>query len=310
MIALAAIAWALPALADDAKPLAGKSITVLLPSPQAANIAADFEKATGIHVDMQTLSWDDIRPKLVTALIAGTAPADVTEFDWSWTGQFNAAGWYLPLQDTIDKDTVADIGVAKIFTVDGNLLGVPYTNDFRVMLVNKKQFADAGITKMPTTLDELVADAKQIKAKGDVKYPIGLPLSPTEGASTSWYLLTKAFGGDLFDKDFKPLFLTPDSAGYKAMALEAQLLKDGLVDPASTGLKDSEINDTMFAKGLTSIMISGEPGRLGQMNDPAQSAVAGQVIAIVVPTASGVTTAMGCPKRLAFPRCRRTRRQR
>jgi multiple sugar transport system substrate-binding protein len=302
MIALAAIAWALPALADDAKPLAGKSITVLLPSPQAANIAADFEKATGIHVDMQTLSWDDIRPKLVTALIAGTAPADVTEFDWSWTGQFNAAGWYLPLQDTIDKDTVADIGVAKIFTVDGNLLGVPYANDFRVMLVNKKQFADAGITKMPTTLDELVADAKQIKAKGDVKYPIGLPLSPTEGASTSWYLLTKAFGGDLFDKDFKPLFLTPDSAGYKAMALEAQLLKDGLVDPASTGLKDSEINDTMFAKGLTSIMISGEPGRLGQMNDPAQSTVAGQVIAIVVPTASGVTRSYGLPEALGIPK--------
>jgi multiple sugar transport system substrate-binding protein len=302
MIALAAIAWALPALADDAKPLAGKSITVLLPSPQAPNIAADFEKATGIHVDMQTLSWDDIRPKLVTALIAGTAPADVTEFDWSWTGQFNAAGWYLPLQDVIDKDTVADIGVAKIFTVDGNLLGVPYTNDFRVMLVNKKQFADAGITKMPTTLDELVADAKQIKAKGDVKYPIGLPLSPTEGASTSWYLLTKAFGGDLFDKDFKPLFLTPDSAGYKAMALEAQLLKDGLVDPASTGLKDSEINDTMFAKGLTSVMISGEPGRLGQMNDPAQSSVAGQVIAIVVPTASGVTRSYGLPEALGIPK--------
>ena len=71
--------------------------------------AGDFEKDTGIHVDLQTLTWDDIRPKLVTALIAGTAPADVTEFDWSWTGQFNAADWYLPLNDAIDKDTVADI---------------------------------------------------------------------------------------------------------------------------------------------------------------------------------------------------------
>ncbi len=40
------------------------------------------------------LSWDDIRPKLITGLIAGTPPADVTEFDWSWTGQFAAAGWY------------------------------------------------------------------------------------------------------------------------------------------------------------------------------------------------------------------------
>ena len=304
-IVTAALAATLPALGDSADALAGQSITVLLPSPQGANIAAEFEKDTGIHVDLQTLTWDDIRPKLVTALIAGTAPADVTEFDWSWTGQFSAADWYLPLNDLIDPATVSDIGVANIFTVNGKLLGIPYTNDFRVMLVNKKHFADAGITKMPTTLDELFEDAKQIKAKGIVQYPVGLPLSPTEGASTSWYLLTKAFGGDLFDKDFKPLFTTPDSAGYKAMEFELKLLKEGLVDPASTGLKDSQINDNMFAKGLTSIMISGEPGRLGQMNDPAQSQVAGQVAAILVPTVSGKTRSYGLPEALGIPRVSR-----
>jgi multiple sugar transport system substrate-binding protein len=301
LLASAALAIALPALADDAKPLAGQSITVLMPSPQGATVAADFEAATGIHVDLQTLSWDDIRPKLVTALVAGTAPADVTEFDWSWTGQFSAAGWYMPLNEVIDKDSVDDIGVAKIFTVDGQLLGVPYTNDFRVMLVNKKHFTDAGVTEMPKTLDALVEAAKKIKEKGISTYPIGLPLSATEGASTSWYLLTKAFGGELFDKDFKPLFLTPDSAGYKALAFELKLLKDGLVDPASTGLKDSQINESMFAQGLTSIMISGEPGRLGQMNDPKQSKVAGQVEAILVPTESGQTRSFGLPEALAIP---------
>ena len=156
------------------------------------------------------------------------------------------------------------------------------------MLVNKKHFADAGITEMPKTLDELVAAAKEIKEKGIVEYPIGLPLSPTEGASTSWYLLTKAFGGDLFDKDFNPLFTTPDSAGYKAMAFEAAAAegragRSGVDRPARTARSTT----SMFAKGLTSIMISGEPGRLGQMNDPAQSQVAGQVEAILVPTASG-----------------------
>jgi len=301
-VAATALAGIVPAEADDAMPYAGQSITVLMPSPQAANIAADFKKATGINVDLQTLSWDDIRPKLVTALLAGTSPADVTEFDWSWTGQFSAAGWYESLNDKIDAATVADIKGSSIFTVNGQLIGVPYSNDFRVMLVNKKQFADAGITTMPKTLDELVADAKKIKEKGIVKYPIGLPLSPTEGASTSWYLLTKAFGGELFDKDFNPLFVSPDSAGYKAMAFEQMLLKEGLVDPASTGLKDSQINEGVFAKGLTSIMISGEPGRLGQMNDPKQSDVAGQVEAIVVPTVSGKTRSYGLLEALAIPK--------
>lgn len=300
-IALTSLALAAPALAQD-KPFAGQSITVLMPSPQAPNIAADFEAETGIKVDLQTLSWDDIRPKLVAALIAGTAPADVTEFDWSWTGQFAAADWYLPLNDAIDADTVKDIAGTSIFTINGNLLGVPYTNDFRVMLINRKHFTDAGITETPSTLEGLLAAAKAIKEKGIVEYPVGLPLSPTEGASTTWYLLTKAFGGELFGAEFNPLFTTPDSAGYKALAFEMQLLAEGLVDPASTGLRDAQINDEYFAKGLVSIMISGEPGRLGQMNDPAQSQVAGNVEAILVATESGQTRSYGLLEALAVPK--------
>ena len=290
------------AWADDAKPFAGQTITVLLPSPQDATMAADFEKATGIKLDLQTASWDDVSIKVSTALLAGTAPADVTEFDWSWTGQFSAAGWYIPLNDAIDQATLNDIAGSKIFDVNGNILAIPYTNDFRVMLVNKKHFADAGVTATPKTLDELVSAAKAIKAKGIAQYPVGLPLSATEGASTSWYLLTKAFGGDLFDNDMKPMFTAPDSAGHKAMAFELMLLKEGLVDPASTGLKDSEINDTLFAKGLASIMISGEPGRLGQYSDPAQSIVGGQVGAIPVATESGKTRSFGLLEGLGIPK--------
>jgi multiple sugar transport system substrate-binding protein len=289
-------------LADDSKPFAGQSITVLLPSPQDATMAADFEKDTGIKLDLQTASWDDVSVKVSTALLAGTAPADVTEFDWSWTGQFSAAGWYIPLNDAIDAATLDDIKGSTLFNINGDVLAIPYTNDFRVMMVNTKHLSDAGVTTMPKTLDELVAVAKAIKEKGIAKYPVGLPLSATEGASTSWYLLTKAFGGDLFDKDMNPTFAGKDSAGYKAMEFELMLLKEGLVDPASTGLKDSEINDTMFAKGITSIMISGEPGRLGQFSDPEKSSVVGNVAAIPVATVSGKTRSFGLLEGLGIPK--------
>jgi multiple sugar transport system substrate-binding protein len=287
--------------ADSAKPFAGQSITVILPSPQSDTLAADFEKVSGVKVDLQTMTWDDIRPKLVTSLIANTAPADVTEVDWSWTGQFGAANWYMPLEDKIDQATIADMAPAAIFRANGHLIGVPYTNDFRVMIINRKQFTDAGVKGTPKTLDELVADAKAVKAKGIVQYPIGLPLSASEGASTAWYLLTKAFGGELFSKDMKPLFGTPDSAGYKAMAFELQLLKDGLVDPASVSLTDAQINETMFSQGTTSIMIGGEPGRLGQFADPTKSKIVGQFEAILVPTVDGKTRSYGLPEALGIP---------
>ena len=195
----------LTALAAAGPALAGKSITVLLPSPQDANIAADFEKETGIHVDLQTLSWDDIRPKLVTALLAGTAPADVTEFDWSWTGQFDAAGWYLPLNDAIDADTVADIAVASIFTIDGQAPRRSLHQRLPRHAGEQEAFRrcghhhdadDARRTRSPTP------SRSRPRASSSTRSACRSP--PTEGASTSWYLLTKAFGGDLFDKDFKP----------------------------------------------------------------------------------------------------------
>ena len=122
---------------------------------------------------------------------------------------------------------------------------------------------------------------KQIKEKGIVEYPIGLPLSPTEGASTSWYLLTKAFGGELFDKDFNPLFARRTRPATRRWPLRCSCSRTGWSIRRRRASRDSQINEGLFAKGLTSIMISGEPGGLASMNDPAQSQVAGQVAAIL-----------------------------
>jgi multiple sugar transport system substrate-binding protein len=300
LVALSALMLASPAWADDAKPLAGQSITVLLPSGQRPGLAEDFEKETGIHVDLQSLAWDDIRAKLVTALLAGTAPADVTEMDWSWTGQFGAAGWYTPLDTLVDEATVKDMGTSSIFRYDGKLIGIPYSNDFRVLIVNKEHFAKAGITTMPKTLDDLLAAAKAIKAKGVAAYPIGFPMSASEATSTTWYLLTKAYGGELFDKDFKPLFTDPTSAGFKALAFEVDALKQGLVDPTAPGLTDQNVHQ-MFMDGQVSIEISGEPGRLSTYNDATKSKVAGNAVAVLFPTASGSTRSYGLPEALGIP---------
>jgi multiple sugar transport system substrate-binding protein len=71
-------------------------------------MAADFENATGIKLDLQTASWYDVSVKVSTASLAGTAPADGTDFDWAWTRQFAAAGWYIPLNDAVDAATLED----------------------------------------------------------------------------------------------------------------------------------------------------------------------------------------------------------
>ncbi|UDL93392.1 sugar ABC transporter substrate-binding protein [Lichenihabitans sp. PAMC28606] len=300
---VAAVAlMAIPASAQT-KPYSGQSITVLLPpwGTLPKDMTDRFTAQTGIALDMQTLGWDDIRTKIVTSTLAGTAPADVTEVDWSWVGQFGAAGWYEPLDGMVDASLRKDLPTDKIFTYDGKLIAVPYNNDYRVLIVNQEQMKKAGIDKPPATMDELLTDAKAVKAKAGVTYPIGLPMSATEGSATAWYLLTKAFNGELFDKDGKALFTTPDSAGYKALAFEAEALKAGLIDPASTGLKDVDIQE-LFKGGQITFDLAGWAGNLALYNDKDKSKVAGQAIAALMPNVTGKSRTFGLPGAVGIPK--------
>lgn len=296
------LAAAVPALAQADKPYAGQSIAVLFPpwTTLPKDMTDRFTAQTGIAVSLETLGWDDIRTKIVTSMVAGSPPADVTEVDWSWVGQFGAAKWYMPLDGMVDPKVTADLPTDAIFTYDGKLIALPYNNDFRLLILNGDHLKKAGIDKPPGTPDELLADAKAIKAKGIVPYPIGLPFSATEGSATAWYLLTKAFGGDLFDKDFKPLFTAPDSAGYKAMAWEIGALKDGLIDPASTGLKDVEIQE-LFKNGQITFDVAGWAGNIAVYTDATKSKVASTAVGALMPNVSSKTRSFGLPGAAGIP---------
>lgn len=291
------VAISLPAHADS-----GGKVTVLLPpwSTLPKDMADRFTKQTSITLDNQTLGWDDIRTKIVTSMVAKTAPADATEVDWSWVGQFGAAGWYQPLDGKVDAALIADLPTAKIFTYDGKLMAMPYNNDFRILIYNKAHLAKAGIAAAPTTPDELMVAAKAIKAAKICEYPIGLPFSATEGSSTAWYLLTKAFGGELFSDKFDPLFVAPDSAGYKAMAFEIQALKDGLIDPASTGLKDVDIQE-LFKNGKITFDVAGWAGNIAVYSDATKSQVAKDVAAALMPSTTGKSRTFGLPGAAGIP---------
>ncbi len=298
-----ASALTLPLLASLAgSAFAADTLTVLLPpwGTLPKDMTDRFAKDAGVTLDAQTLGWDDIRTKIITSMVAGTAPADATEVDWSWVGQFGSAGWYEPLDDKIDKAVISDIPTASIFRYDGKLLAVPYSNDFRVLIYNKAHLDKAGVAAAPKTPDELLAAAKAVKSAGIADYPIGLPLSATEGTSTAWYLLTKAFGGDLFDKDFKPLFTDKDSGGYKALAFEIGALKDGLIDPAATGLKDVEVQE-VFKAGKLTFDVAGWAGNLSVYSDPAKSQVANDVAAALMPSTTGKSRTFGLPEAVGIP---------
>lgn len=291
-----------PAIADDHKPNAGQTLPVLLPpwGTLPKEMTDKFTADTGVTIDSQTLGWDEIRTKIVTSMVAKTPPASATEIDWSWVGQFGAAGWYQDLTGKVDAEAAADAPTSAIFAFGGKQLAIPYNNDFRIMIYNAAHLKTAGIAAAPKTPDELLAAARAIKAAGISDHPIGLPLSATEGSATAWYLLTKAFGGDLFDADFKPLFTSPDSAGYKAMEFEVNALKEGLISPAATGLKDVDIQE-LFKSGKISFDVAGWAGIISVYSDKSKSEVAGDAHLALMISTIGKPRSFGLPEAVGIP---------
>jgi multiple sugar transport system substrate-binding protein len=290
-----------PAPPSSAADISGQTITVLLPPwanvPQP--MLQQFTKETGVKVDFQVTGWDAIRNKVAIAGAGNTPLADVTEFDWSWTGQFGRAGWYAPLQNSLDPALVSDLQNNGAFSIGSDQYAVCYSNDFRISAYNTKAFSDAGIQQPPATFDELKTDLEAIKSKAVMDAPLTMPLSATEGTSTVWYLLTLAYGGNLFDASFKPAFTSPDSAGYKALQFMVDASKEGLVTPGAVSLTDSQ-SDNRYTSGTAAVTLAGGPDEMVTANDPKQSKIAGNAAFMLVPGETGPGNTFGLPEGLGI----------
>ena len=107
-----------------------------------------------------------------------------------------------------------------------------------VTTVNTKDFAKAGIAKMPTTFAQYQADLKKIQSQGVVAHPLDIPFAAAEGLSTYWYEMTAAFGGGAQQLPTSRSSPRRPRAGYKAMAWMVGAYKNGLVPKGNLSLED------------------------------------------------------------------------
>ncbi|MBP0461534.1 extracellular solute-binding protein [Streptomyces montanisoli] len=229
---------------------AGNTITVWLmsgsnPPNWTKQITAAYEKKyPGKKVKIAVQQWDGIQQKLTTALSESTPP-DVIEVGNTQTPYYAATGG---LKD-LSKDKAALGGadwlpaMAKSSVYDGKQIAVPWYAASRVVVYNKKIWADAGIKSTPKTQDELFTDLGKIQAKG-TKDALYLP-------GRDWYafdgMLLDA-GADLVKKDgdtYKGNLDTPQAA--QAMALYKKLNSYGTA-PKDKDEATPQQSD-VFAKG-------------------------------------------------------------
>ncbi|WP_406197427.1 extracellular solute-binding protein [Streptomyces sp. NBC_01017] len=180
---------------------AGETLTVWVmdgssPDQWQKDVQAAFEKKTKAKVKFEIQQWNGIQQKLTTAL-SEENPPDVFEIGNTQTPAYAKTGGLADLADLkteIGTDWAESLNESSIY--DGKQYAAPWYFANRVVLYNKKVWAEAGIKDTPKTRDEFYADLKQIGEKTDAE-PIYLP-------GQNWYHfvgLTIGEGAELVKKD-------------------------------------------------------------------------------------------------------------
>ncbi len=281
----------------------GQTINVAIAYPAPKADLAQFTKQTGIKVNWDYVQWDALQTKIAAAAEAHSYFADVADVDWSKVGEYYATKWFMPLNKYFPLSSVkSQFPQAPAFIRNGQLMGMPMDGSLLVTTINQKDLKAAGVTKDPTTLAQYESDLKAIAAKTAVKHPLDIPFAAAEGLSTYWYEMTAAFGGNVLSANYKPLFTSPSSPGYKAMTWMINAYKTGLVPKANLNKQDYQALEDDQAHGLTASAFSDYSGDLGTIyNVPSESKVVGQMKYIPTPGASGVGSNLGNPDGIGIP---------
>jgi len=248
-------------------------------------MTADFEKDNpGIKVNLEFVPYEALHDKIVAAQGSGASGYDVVLFDVIWPAEFATHGFLKDVSDRVDSGTSAQVfdGAWTTVTYDNKRWGMPWILDTKYLFYNKDMLQKAGIANPPRTWDELSADAKIIKDKGIVKFPIVWSWSQAEALICDYTTLVDAYKGSFFDGD-KPAFAS--GGAMDAINYMEQTMKDGLTNPNSKEYLEEDVRK-VFSNGDAAFALNWTY-MFAMANDPAQSKIAGKVGIVPSPGVQG-----------------------
>ncbi|WP_439528421.1 extracellular solute-binding protein [Pannonibacter sp.] len=254
-------------------------------------MTADFEKANpGVKVALEFVPYEALHDKIVAASGAGADGYDVVLFDVIWPAEFATRGFLADVSDRIPADATDKIfdGAWTTVEYDGKRYGMPWILDTKYLFYNEDMLKQAGIANPPKTWAELATQAKTIKDKGLVQYPLVWSWSQAEAMICDFTTLTAANGGAFFEEG-QPVFAS--GGARDALAYMKQTLDDGLTNPASREYLEEDVR-RVFSNGEAAFALNWTYMN-AMANDPAESKVAGKVKVTSAPGVNGKSVASG-----------------
>ena len=244
-------------------------------------MTSDFEKQhPDVKVNLEFVPYEALHDKIVAARGAGGNGYDVVLFDAIWPAEFSRFDLLQDVSSRIAADEREKIfpGAMNTVVYQGKTLGMPWILDTKYLYYNKAMLDKAGSKTPPASWQQVMDDAKVLKDKGIVKYPLVWSWSQAEALVCDYTTLVSGFGGSFYQNG-KLDFSTP--ASLKAVTLMKTSLDQGLSNPASREYLEEDVRkafsngDAAFALNWTYMY--------NMANDPKQSKVAGDVGIVPAP---------------------------
>ena len=238
----------------------------------------EFEKETGLKVELTQLGEDQISDQYNVKLNAGTSELDVMMYRPLQEGKLFAKNGYLAdLTDKVKSNKEWDWsdfqpGPVQATTYEEKVVGVPIITEQEVLYYRKDLLEKAGYTNPPKTLDELEEMAAKIKSQnpGVAGFVARTGKSP---AVTQFSSFLYSFGGDWVDESGKAAVSTPEAK--EAYAFYGGLIKDHGPANVSTDMGWPEAM-AIFTQGKAAFYTEAN-SLYKNATDPAKSKVSGTV---------------------------------
>ncbi|MCH3918373.1 MAG: sugar ABC transporter substrate-binding protein [Spirochaetia bacterium] len=213
-------------------------------------VKAGFEKENpNIEVAFEQFKWDEIDIKIMSDFRSGITSHDVLLSTPQLLPQHAAVGDLEDLNPYLQKnwtqnqlDEIDWASTYKQGKQGGKQIGIPLGSHSRIALYNKEMFKAAGLdpNTPPSTMDELIADAKKLTIDKDGdgsidQWGLGVALGPDRGTiEVTFAPLVWGYGGKLFDTTTKKAIFA-EEPGIKAATLLWDMVNTyKIVSPSST----------------------------------------------------------------------------
>lgn len=238
----------------------------------------DFEKQTGLNVEITQLGEDQLSDQYNVKLNAGSTDIDVMMYRPLQEGKLFAKNKYLTdLSKKVESNKAWDFsdfqaGPVQATTYDGKVVGVPIITEQEVLYYRKDLLQKAGLSNPPKTLDELKAAAETVEAAnpGVAGFVARTSKSP---AVTQFSSFLYSFGGDFVDANGKATVNSPEAK--QAYAFYGGLIRDNGPANVSTDMSWPEAM-AIFTQGKAAFYTEAN-SLYKNATDPAKSKVSDTV---------------------------------